>query len=190
MKYSFFKYFLYSFVLTVFMACSTHYSQNQRTLNLSGKNLDSIPDLSKSNDVTELDLSGNHISFWDEKKLPPNITRLDLSHNVITGPVKITSKGLPKLYFIDLSHNKIEKFYSFSYSLDTIKVSHNQIKNLMVANSDKVPSEKKIGFLDISGNKELSNALNFPPFNIKMIKREGILNNEELYFKLGPKPKK
>lgn len=190
MKYSFFKYFLYSCVLTIFMACSTHYSQNQGTLNLSGKNLDSIPDLSKRNDVTDLDLSGNNISFWDEKKLPPNVTRLDLSRNKMAGPVKITSKGLPKLYFIDLSYNRIEKFYSFSYSLDTIKVNHNQIKNLMISNSNKSTSEKKIGFLDISGNKELSNALNFPPFNIKTIKREGILNNDELYFKLVPKPKK
>ena len=65
----------------------------------------------------------------------------------------------------------------------------NNIKKLLIFNSAKAVSENKIDFLDISENKELSNALDFPPSNIKSIKHNGILHDGELYFKIIRKKK-
>ena len=174
-------------IFTIIFSCK---SQNKNgILDLSNKGLDSIPNLSKKNEVINLDLSGNNISFWDEKKIPPNVNKLNLSHNKITKEVKISPKKLNFLKYIDLSHNDIEKFYSYSYSLDTIKINNNNIKQLLIFNSKQAASEKKINYLDISENKYLSNALDFPPSNIKSIKYNGILNDGELYFKLVRKKK-
>ena len=181
MKNSFYKYILLG-IFTVALSCKSQIKNG--ILDLSNKGLDSIPNLSKKNEIFNLDLSGNNISFWDEKKLPPNVNKLNLSHNKITKDVKISSKVLTSLNYIDLSHNNIEKFYSYSYSLDTIKVNNNNIRQLLIFNSKQAASEKKISYLDISENKYLSNALDFPPSNVKSIKRNGISNDEELYFKL------
>lgn len=177
------KFLVCSFIFTFFICCS-FYSQKKTEWNLSSRNLDSIPNLSKNYDIIKLDLSGNNINFWDEKRLPPNLKVLNLSNNKIKGEVKISSKTLPNLISINLAYNKIEKFYSYSYSLDTIKVNNNEITNLLIFNTNKSISTKRINYLDISYNKKLSNALNFSPSNIKYIKHEGILNDKELYYKL------
>lgn len=167
--------------LIILFSCN---SIRENTLDLSNRGLKSIPDFSKKKNITTINLSNNFISEWDEKKLPVSVKRINLSNNSINGEVKLSQKSLPNLRCINFSNNKIERFYSYSFSIDSIIINNNNLKRLLIFNSLESFSKRKISFLDISQNADFSNALDFPPDNVKFIKHDNIKNNKDLYFKI------
>ena len=80
-------------------------------LNLSNKKIKIFPDLSKYY-ITELDLSKNYIEKINETFLPKGLKILKLNENKLKGIIKFEkTKTLENL---DVSNNKIERFYTRS----------------------------------------------------------------------------
>lgn len=145
--------------------------QTIQNLDLSGKELTEVPDLSKL-EIVNLDLSNNRLSSIDYNKLPKNLNSLDLSNNIINGKFHIKSDSNINIDTLNISHNNLE-YIAVDVPIYKLDVSHNDATIVSFDHSN-------IEYLDISYNKKHSNLTEFDPYLIKTIIREGIANDEPL----------
>ncbi|MGV4439287.1 hypothetical protein ACQ1PL_07280 [Ornithobacterium rhinotracheale] len=106
-------------------------------LDLSHKNLDHIPDLSKLR-VKKLNLSHNQITEFKIDSLPQNLESLDLSHNKLLWRVTI-EKGikLNLLTELNISHNEVLGV-AIDIPLKRLIVANNPIYRIKTLNLDSL----------------------------------------------------
>ncbi|AFL96399.1 hypothetical protein [Ornithobacterium rhinotracheale] len=104
-------------------------------LDLSHKNLDHIPDLSKLR-VKKLNLSHNQITEFKIDSLPQNLESLDLSHNKLLWGVSIKKgKRLEHLKELNLAHNEVLGI-DIKIPLKRLIVANNPIYEIDALNLD------------------------------------------------------
>ncbi len=155
-------------------------------LDLSGRSLKEMPDLSKFK-VRKLNISNNDIDSLIVNYLPNYLVQLDASNNKIINKLNFiyinnglktfksnTSKYLKE---VNLSNNKIEgaTFYLYDTAIDRIILSNNNLQKLIL-----YINKEEINYLDISNNRKFSNIVNFDPKKIHTIKSKNIAINKEL----------
>ena len=162
----------------ILICCSSAQTINKnvdKILDLSGKNLSHIPDLSTS-DYSTIDLSNNNIVQLNMKMLPKNLKKLNLSHNKITKSVLIHNEECKNLNYLDLSYNKLSHFSS-SCDFDSLILNNNTLEGIGFYT-------KRMSYLDMSNNPALGNIIDVPVKHIKNIKRDNIKNNLPLIYTL------
>ena len=148
---------------------------------LSNDSITEFPDLSAYR-IRSLDLSYNLI---DENLItetvialfPQGIEVLSLSNNKLSGDFFISLKSMKEqdsytLKELDVSYNKLNKLAT-GFPLYRIIASHNDLTYINF-------NSKNTQYLDISYNPNLSNKINFDPYNIDTIVRVGIANDKPL----------
>jgi hypothetical protein len=155
-------------------------------LDLSGRSLKEMPDLSKFK-VRKLNISNNNLDSLIISYLPNYLVQLDASNNKIANPLNFVNvkniKTLTKnntskcLKEVNLSNNKISvvTFYLYDTDIDRIVLSNNNLQKLNL-----YFRSKEISYLDVSNNPNFSNVVPFDPKKIHTIKYKNIAINEEL----------
>lgn len=148
---------------------------------LSNDFLLKFPDLSGYT-IRELDLSHNYLDTLNENFLPKGLKVLDLSYNYLSS-IPFGLESLEELY---LSHNNIRYFYT-TYFIDRIDISHNNLKFFLLNWSYrfyygfwKNKEGKRMSYLNISYNPNLSNEVLFVPSMIDTIIHDHIANQKKL----------
>lgn len=152
-------------------------------LDLSNKNMDVLPDLSRYR-IKKLNISFNNIDTLPLNKFPKELEKLNASNNKITNfeifnasksfglNSKLNNKNI-NLAEIDLSNNKLKNFNIVIIDEQCI------LKKVNIANNDLAGIQiycTSLQFLDISNNKNLSNELDMN-IDIDTIIRKNIKNN-------------
>jgi hypothetical protein len=155
-------------------------------LDLSGKSLKEMPDLSKFK-VRKLNISNNNLDSLIISYLPNYLVQLDASNNKIANPlnfvnvknIKTLIKNNTSAYLkeVNLSNNKISvvTFYLYDTDIDKIILSNNNLQKLNLYFKGK-----KISHLDVSYNTKFSNQVTFDPKKIHTVKSKNIAVNQEL----------
>lgn len=148
---------------------------------LSNDFLLTFPDLSGYT-IRELNLSHNYLDTLNENFLPKGLKVLDLSYNYLRS-IAFDFKGLEELY---LSHNYMNFFYT-SFFIDRIDISHNNLRYFLLNWSYKFyygfwknEEGKRMSYLNISYNPNLSNEVLFVPSMIDTIIHDHIANQKKL----------
>ena len=160
---------------------------------LSNDSILEFPNLSDYT-IKSLDLSHNLIDTTLTAYLPKEIEKLDLSYNLLNNIFDFqfeldsaqedTLKGMVKLNALDkinrshsikeinISHNNIT-FLGIKPDLEKIIATHNDLKVIQF-------SHRKIKYIDISDNPNLSNVVGFDPYVIDTVISNNIANNKRL----------
>lgn len=160
-------------------------------LDLSYKNMEKLPDLSKFK-VNKLNISHNNLDTLVMKNLPVYLVDLDASHNEIKGGMtfvsikkelfgrfKVENNISKAIKQINLSNNKIEGVSLIFYEkgIERIIFSNNNLNEIYL-----YLNEKNLNYLDVSNNPKLSNRVSFDPSKIDTIKSNNIAVDAPLKF--------
>ncbi len=160
-------------------------------LDLSCKNMEKLPDLSKFK-VKKLNISHNNLDTLVMKNLPTYLVNLDASHNKINGGMtfvsikkelfgrfKVENNISKAIKQINLSNNKIEGVSLIFYEkgIERIIFSNNNLNEIHLYLNDK-----NLNYLDVSNNPKLSNRVSFDPSKIDTIKSNNIAVDAPLKF--------
>lgn len=106
--------------------------------------------LLRFNEVQELDLSRNCLTSLEQKDRISfkNLQVLNVSHNLIASVHSFTFSNL-SLEFLDLSHNRLIRFWAADYEINQLHLNNNKISQIEIDSGHF----KEMKLLDVRNNK-------------------------------------